>query len=198
MVDKREFNQWRFSVKRRGLFAFLSRDFAPVRGSKIFQPETSFRPKLRWPHLQRLTRVLPPLLWTVRSTIQHSMIQAMYKMVFLTVQCDVTVKFYSQQIKIIFTRKVQHLASFWKWEFLELGNGLFQWHFHTYPDCAVVNGRFGGFGEGSFVCKVEGSYDTRKPCTLITIILAAHNGLGDNRPIHFSCVCCNRWALNRC
>ena len=25
------------------------------------------------------------------------------------------------QIKLIFTRKVSHLASFWKWEFLELG-----------------------------------------------------------------------------
>ena len=29
------------------------------------------------------------------------------------------------QIKLIFTRKVVHLASFWKWGFLELGNGLF-------------------------------------------------------------------------
>ena len=34
------------------------------------------------------------------------------------------------QIKLICTRKVLHLASFWKWEFLELGNGLVQsiWH----------------------------------------------------------------------
>ena len=29
------------------------------------------------------------------------------------------------QIKLIFTRKVVHLASFWKWGFLELGGGLF-------------------------------------------------------------------------
>ena len=29
------------------------------------------------------------------------------------------------QIKLIFTRKVVHLASFWKWGFLELGSGLF-------------------------------------------------------------------------
>ena len=29
------------------------------------------------------------------------------------------------QIKLIFTTKVSHLASFWKWEFLELGNDLF-------------------------------------------------------------------------
>ena len=29
------------------------------------------------------------------------------------------------QIKLIFTRKVVHLASFWKWVFLELGTGLF-------------------------------------------------------------------------
>ena len=29
------------------------------------------------------------------------------------------------QIKLIFTTKVSHLASFWKWDFLELGNGVF-------------------------------------------------------------------------
>ena len=28
-------------------------------------------------------------------------------------------------IKLIFTTKVSHLASFWKWDFLELRNGLF-------------------------------------------------------------------------
>ena len=28
------------------------------------------------------------------------------------------------QIKLIFTTKVWHLSSFWKWDFLELGNGL--------------------------------------------------------------------------
>ena len=32
------------------------------------------------------------------------------------------------QIKLIFTRKFVHLASFWKWEFLELGSGLFDSH----------------------------------------------------------------------
>ena len=26
--------------------------------------------------------------------------------------------------KLIFTTKVSHLASFWRWDFLELGNGL--------------------------------------------------------------------------
>ena len=30
------------------------------------------------------------------------------------------------QIKLIFIRKVVHLALFWKWEFLELGSGLLQ------------------------------------------------------------------------
>ena len=35
------------------------------------------------------------------------------------------------QIKLIFTAKVLHLASFWKWEFLELGSGLF-WFFFFY------------------------------------------------------------------
>ena len=34
--------------------------------------------------------------------------------------------FILMQIKLIFTRKVVHLASFWKWGFLELGSGLFQ------------------------------------------------------------------------
>ena len=29
------------------------------------------------------------------------------------------------QIKLVFTRNVLHLASFWKWEFLEYGNGLY-------------------------------------------------------------------------
>ena len=31
----------------------------------------------------------------------------------------------TMQIKLIFTTKVSHLASFWKWDFLELGNGSF-------------------------------------------------------------------------
>ena len=33
--------------------------------------------------------------------------------------------FILMQIKLIFTRRVVHLASFWKWGFLELGSGLF-------------------------------------------------------------------------
>ena len=33
------------------------------------------------------------------------------------------------QIKLLFTRKVVHLASLWKWGFLELGSGLFGTHF---------------------------------------------------------------------
>ena len=33
--------------------------------------------------------------------------------------------FILMQIKLIFTRKVWHLTSFWKWGFLELGSGLF-------------------------------------------------------------------------
>ena len=32
--------------------------------------------------------------------------------------------FILMQIKLIFTRKVVHLATFWKWGFLELGSGL--------------------------------------------------------------------------
>ena len=30
------------------------------------------------------------------------------------------------QIKLIFTTKVLHLVSYWNWEFLELGIGLFR------------------------------------------------------------------------
>ena len=33
--------------------------------------------------------------------------------------------FHSYAIKLIFKRKVVHLASFWKWGCLELGSGLF-------------------------------------------------------------------------
>ena len=36
------------------------------------------------------------------------------------------------QIKLIFTTKVSHLASFWKWDFLELGNGLLADHSNFY------------------------------------------------------------------
>ena len=35
------------------------------------------------------------------------------------------------QIKLIFTTKVSHLASFWKWDFLELGNGQFKFTFQV-------------------------------------------------------------------
>ena len=35
--------------------------------------------------------------------------------------------FILMQIKLIFTRKVAHLASFWKWGFLVLGSGLLFW-----------------------------------------------------------------------
>ena len=37
---------------------------------------------------------------------------------------DMEIIFILRQIKLIFTRKVVHLASFWKWGFLELGSGL--------------------------------------------------------------------------
>ena len=33
------------------------------------------------------------------------------------------VQFIPMQIKLIFTTMILHLASFWKWEFLELGDG---------------------------------------------------------------------------
>ena len=35
-----------------------------------------------------------------------------------------SVTFILMQVKLVFTRKVPHLVSFWKWEFLELSNGL--------------------------------------------------------------------------
>ena len=40
--------------------------------------------------------------------------------------------FILMQIKLIFTRKVVHLASFWKWGFLELGSGLLISAMHRY------------------------------------------------------------------
>ena len=39
--------------------------------------------------------------------------------------------FILMQIKLIFTRKVVPLASFWKWGFLELGSGIFGGRFWT-------------------------------------------------------------------
>ena len=38
---------------------------------------------------------------------------------------DMEIIFHSYAIKLIFKRKVVHLASFWKWGCLELGSGLF-------------------------------------------------------------------------
>ena len=40
--------------------------------------------------------------------------------------------FILMQIKLIFTRKVAHLASFWKWGFLEFGSGLLIWKEFSY------------------------------------------------------------------
>ena len=37
---------------------------------------------------------------------------------------DMEIIFILVQVKLIFTRKVVHQASFWKWGFLELGSGL--------------------------------------------------------------------------
>ena len=40
------------------------------------------------------------------------------------------------QMKLIITRMVLHLASFWKWEFWEIGNGLFNALLPTKPDAS--------------------------------------------------------------
>ena len=45
---------------------------------------------------------------------------------------DIGSFFILKQIEPIFTRKVEHLASFWKWGFLELGSGLLK-HFEHAP-----------------------------------------------------------------
>ena len=63
------------------------------------------------------------------------------------------------QIKLIFTRKVVHLASVWKWRFLELGSGLLSYHlmntqhvstklwsalvdfFYSWKDCKYIHSR---------------------------------------------------------
>ena len=44
---------------------------------------------------------------------------------------DMKMSFYSHAMKLIITRKVWNLASFWKWGFLELRNCLFHCHFIT-------------------------------------------------------------------
>ena len=44
---------------------------------------------------------------------------------------DMKMSFYSHAMKLIITRKVWNLASFWKWGFLELRNALFHCHFIT-------------------------------------------------------------------
>lgn len=41
---------------------------------------------------------------------------------------DMKMNFILKQIKVIFTRKVMHLASFWKGNVLEFGNGLLHWN----------------------------------------------------------------------
>ena len=47
--------------------------------------------------------------------------------------------FIVMQIKLIFTRKVVHLASFWKWGFLELGSGLlhYTWRLCGFSWCSL-------------------------------------------------------------
>ena len=41
------------------------------------------------------------------------------------------------QIKLIFTRKTVHLASFWKWGFLELGSGLLKENHSFLDNCKI-------------------------------------------------------------
>ena len=67
--------------------------------------------KLGWREIGHF-RVLPGLCFKTRVSAQH----LIWKSFFILMQ-----------IKLIFTRKVVHLASFWKWGFLELGSGLFLW-----------------------------------------------------------------------
>ena len=45
---------------------------------------------------------------------------------------DMKMNFIVKQIKLIFTRKVMHLTSFWKWDFLDFGNGLLHWNCYLY------------------------------------------------------------------
>ena len=46
--------------------------------------------------------------------------------------------FYLMQLKLIFTREVSHVASFWKWEFLELGNCLFLFAIWTHSCLSLL------------------------------------------------------------
>ena len=64
------------------------------------------------------------------------------------------------QIKLIFTRKVVHLASFWKWRFLELGRGLFVFSFLC--DCPR---NFNGNGGEKYYRKKQ--IDLNFPCSIL-------------------------------
>ena len=47
---------------------------------------------------------------------------------------DIEMIFILMQMKLIFTGKVVYLASFWKWEFMELRSGLFN---ETFTNTAI-------------------------------------------------------------
>ena len=70
--------------------------------------EGDFTPRHRIGHFW----VLPGL--CVKNEVKYSALDTEMVLIFILMQ-----------VKLIFTRKVVHLASFWKWGFLELGGGLF-------------------------------------------------------------------------
>ena len=66
---------------------------------------------------------------------------------------DMEIIFIIMQIKLIFTRTVEHLASFWKWGVLELGSALFSrqnsWKEYSRPKS--VNAKSFAYNQGLVV-----------------------------------------------
>ena len=89
----------------------FTRKWSLVKGERCFGSWSSTWPP--WRHLQTSNRSFPS---SPGPLYQNEVKCSTY---------DMEVIFILKQIKLIFTRKVVHLASFWKWRFLELGSGLF-------------------------------------------------------------------------
>ena len=83
------------------------------------------------------------------------------------------------QIKLIFTTKVSHLASFWKWDFLELGNGLFRW---SLLFSSSLKKRIGGLCWQGSRTYTELKMSTQKSRTLISV-KALWNSLSNRQNI---------------
>jgi len=92
----------------------------------VIQPWTGTRERETERELRN--RLLLPRVNTLRNDHNRQPFLGCPKPLFPSeVKCeaiDMKMIFTLKQISLIFTRKVLHWASFWKWEFVKLGNGL--------------------------------------------------------------------------